>query len=45
VLFAAQAHVLGVALNKVDKSLATVRWKKQWGYGYYRAQAAPRAGA
>ncbi len=44
VLFTAQANVLGVALNKVDKSLATVRWRKQWGYGYYRAQPAPEAG-
>ncbi len=41
VLFTAQANVLGVALNKVDKSLATVRWQKKWGYGYYRAQPAP----
>jgi polysaccharide biosynthesis transport protein len=41
VLFTAQANVLGVALNKVDKSLATVRWQKDWGYGYYRKAAAP----
>jgi capsular exopolysaccharide synthesis family protein len=37
VLYIAQANVLGVVINKVDKSMATVRWRKHWGYGYYRS--------
>ncbi|MEJ2227012.1 MAG: Wzz/FepE/Etk N-terminal domain-containing protein [Alphaproteobacteria bacterium] len=35
-LYTARANVLGVALNKTDKSMATVRWRKRWGYNYYR---------
>lgn len=42
VLFTAQANVLGVALTKVDKSMATVRWRKNWGYGYYRSHTKRR---
>jgi succinoglycan biosynthesis transport protein ExoP len=36
-LYTARANVLGVALNKTDKSMATVRWRKKWGYNYYRS--------
>jgi len=34
-LHTAQANVLGVVLTKVDPSAATIRWRKDWGYGYY----------
>jgi Mrp family chromosome partitioning ATPase len=36
VLYMAQVNLLGVVVNKVDKAMATVRWRKHWGYGYYR---------
>jgi capsular exopolysaccharide synthesis family protein len=38
-LTTAQASVLGVVITKADASAATVRWRKDWGYGYY-----PRGG-
>ncbi len=31
----AQANVLGVVITKADPSAATIRWRKDWGYGYY----------
>ncbi len=31
----AQANVLGVVVTKADPSAATIRWRKDWGYGYY----------
>jgi succinoglycan biosynthesis transport protein ExoP len=34
-LYTAQANVLGVVITKADSSAATVRWRKDWGYGYY----------
>jgi polysaccharide biosynthesis transport protein len=34
-LHTAQANVLGVVITKADRSAATIRWRKDWGYGYY----------
>jgi capsular exopolysaccharide synthesis family protein len=34
-LHTARANVLGVVITKADASAATVRWRKDWGYGYY----------
>jgi Mrp family chromosome partitioning ATPase len=31
----AQANVLGVVITKAGPSAATVRWRRDWGYGYY----------
>jgi capsular exopolysaccharide synthesis family protein len=31
----AQANVLGTVITKADPSAATIRWRKDWGYGYY----------
>jgi succinoglycan biosynthesis transport protein ExoP len=31
----AQANVLGAVITKADPSAATIRWRKDWGYGYY----------
>jgi capsular exopolysaccharide synthesis family protein len=44
-LYTAQANVLGVVITKADASAATVRWRKDWGYGYYPSARAPRPGA
>jgi hypothetical protein len=38
--------VLGVVITKADSSAATIRWRKDWGYGYYPfGEGAPPAGA
>ncbi len=34
-LYTAQANVLGIVITKADAASATVRWRKDWGYGYY----------
>jgi capsular exopolysaccharide synthesis family protein len=34
-LHTARANLLGVVITKADASAATVRWRKDWGYGYY----------
>ena len=34
-LYTAQANVLGIVITKADASTGTVRWRKDWGYGYY----------
>lgn len=31
----AQANLLGIVLSKVERSAATLQWRKDWGYGYY----------
>ncbi len=35
ILYTAQANVLGVVITKADASSTAVRWRKDWGYGYY----------
>lgn len=34
-LHTARANLLGVVITKADASAATIRWRKDWGYGYY----------
>jgi succinoglycan biosynthesis transport protein ExoP len=41
-LYTAQANVLGMVITKADASSATVRWRKDWGYGYYPSARNPR---
>jgi Mrp family chromosome partitioning ATPase len=41
-LYTAQVNVLGVVITKADASAATVRWRKDWGYGYYPSARVPR---
>jgi capsular exopolysaccharide synthesis family protein len=43
ILYTAQANVLGVVITKADASTATVRWRKDWGYGYYPTRSGIRA--
>jgi capsular exopolysaccharide synthesis family protein len=43
ILYTAQANVLGVVITKADASTATVRWRKDWGYGYYPSARGGRA--
>ena len=44
-LYTAQANVLGVVITKADSSAATVRWRKDWGYGYYPSARSNRGPA
>jgi Mrp family chromosome partitioning ATPase len=42
----AHANVLGVVITKTDQSVTSVRWRKDWGYGYYASVGrAKRPGA
>jgi capsular exopolysaccharide synthesis family protein len=41
-LLTAQVNVLGVIITKADESAAAVRWRKNWGYGYYPEARGPR---
>jgi capsular exopolysaccharide synthesis family protein len=34
-LHTARVNLLGVVITKADASAATIRWRKDWGYGYY----------
>lgn len=45
IMYTAQANLLGVVLNKVDRSMATVRVQRGWGYGYYRQYRGASAAA
>jgi succinoglycan biosynthesis transport protein ExoP len=42
-LLTAQVNVLGVIITKADESAAAVRWRKNWGYGYYPEARQPRS--
>jgi polysaccharide biosynthesis transport protein len=44
ILYTAQANVLGVVITKADASTAAVRWRKDWGYGYYPSAKGGRGG-